>query len=368
MGIKKILIIFPDNHILYSPTILNIINDLENYYFIHLLIPNRKKLNNTSLNNTSIYQYSNNIFEVIEKLMLKIDGFINLFINKRILYSLYKILIIRIYITLNKDIKLTNYHAVICIDNIGFFAGLIKSKKIHYISLEFYKNDLLDIFLKKNMVSIKTLVIQNMERKNIFFKEYNGKVFFIPNSPIYTCIEKNEKCVNTVIYSGSFIEKFGKNKIIQFANKYNEFKIYIIGPNKIEKNNNENIIFKNKYIQNKDLNNYLAKFEIGLALYDFDVMKKEEKEHFFILSSGKVHNYMNARVPVIATRCSGLEFIEVYNSGILLENTDPRDIYLAILKIKKNYNIYQNGCKEAAKKYDFKAYSKKYLRFINESE
>lgn len=88
-------------------------------------------------------------------------------------------------------------------------------------------------------------------------------------------------------------------------------------------------------------------------------------------SSNKLFEYMASGKPIISTVKMGYCLLERYNCGFSIENNTPQELAKNILKVKNmSVNEYdqikQNGLK-AAKDFDFKNLTKKYIEIIEEN-
>lgn len=86
-------------------------------------------------------------------------------------------------------------------------------------------------------------------------------------------------------------------------------------------------------------------------------------------SSNKLFEYMASGKPIISTVKMGYSIIEKYNCGLELENSSPKDLAEAILKIKgmtlEEYEILGVNAKRGAEDFDFNVLTGKLIKVIN---
>lgn len=103
--------------------------------------------------------------------------------------------------------------------------------------------------------------------------------------------------------------------------------------------NCDNIFFSTNPVPNEELDELISSAKIGIATYSIEHLGYRAEN--MGLAAGKIGNYLKCGVPVIATRVHSLSYLEKYNCGVLVDNTEQ--IEEAVKKIINDYNSYVDG-------------------------
>jgi hypothetical protein len=361
---KLILIIFLDSHFAYSPTLQNLSEILSTKYEIFFF--GRSKINESKIN--SFYYDPNIKFPKLYFFAKIFDSILYRLIKKRIIIAFldYHFFSKKIFKIKNK--KNYDFYKILGVDTLATLIGIKIFGSCHFISLEIYKSQLINLYLSYKINCINSLMIQSIKRKKTLLKKYNGPTFFIENSPFYKKIYKRKFIKNSIIFFGSFLPVMGSEIVKAFAKDYPEFKITIRGPVKLDFDTYKlpiNCFVDNKYICSAAIQKYLNVFELSFCFYDTNSFKEDYKDTFSNGVSGKMYNYFNALVPIIGNSSDGLKAIKQYSAGILVNKPNSDSIYNAICKIRENYNFYVRGCRLAAIDLNFQKKAKKYISFLS---
>jgi hypothetical protein len=354
---KKILVIFPTEWVAYSPTILNLIDALRSDFSLKVIAIDNNKYDNTYLDKA--------FFEIIRipPLLFKLLAALGL-------YRIFK------FYLLKHKLKGKQSDIVIGVDSIGFYTAQKLFGEAHFLSLELEKNY---FFKKINPKSIISITIQTEERLKFLFPDYQGKIFYIPNSPILRPISvKKRNCEQfSTIFFGNAHPNHGTFTCIEAISELEDVSITIKGiiansvrafvkkryAHLLEK---RRIVLDDTYISQDAVLDYLVQFDAGFCLYDLDLINKGDF-NYISCPSGKVFNYFGAGVPVIGLDTLGLKCVKIYNAGILVNVSSKTEIINAIKTIRSNYIEFRNNCFKAAKAFDFMDNSKMYKTFLLET-
>ena len=364
---KQIIIFFPDAHLPHSPTLLNLIEILK-FEFNVAIFYEASPTNSFSLDGVELIPVETKricnhwyfkIARILDALIFRLTG--SKFVSSALHLFDFKKNVRKHHILNSRKNKI-----FIGVDYIGAFTALEFSNSFHFISLEIYPHELMHSLLIKKKAKIESMVIQSIERLEMFIPNPYFEYFLIQNAPSYVELKPKKVSTGTLIYLGSFIPKMGSELILNFAEAYGEYQITIKGiiPGRYANKFPKNVLADGKYTAQQDLQEYLSQYHVGLCLYDFSRVNRKEFDHFNHLPSGKMYNYFNAGIPVIGVRCAGLNPVEKFNAGLLLDDLKPSSINKALIEINKNYDYYVNGCKKAAKHYDFNKNAQEYMDFL----
>lgn len=349
MDRKKILIVFLDEWISYSPTILNIISLFKIRYEVEILTVNNGAYNNN--------------YEMCHSHIININNFIYRYAAKLSVYRLLKTTLAIKYFFINLSKK--KYDLVIGVDSDGYFVSKIYYKSAFYLSLEI-KNDLY-MFLSK-ILGIKNIVIQSKERLSYLNIDCHN-VYILPNSPIVLDKTKYPSIASRqykLLYLGNVIESHGLNDCINTLYLVDEK--YTLTIKGISQSSNrylkhimqkheklirkKRLIISTEYIPQEKIIDYVKTFYIGFCFYDFNLISKNDF-NYISSPSGKLYNYLASGVPVIGSDIVGLKVVEQFETGRLIKHYSPQSILEQIKNIEGNYKKYVNNCIIASEKFEF---------------
>ncbi len=391
---QRIIIIFPDDWLSYSPTIINLANIASHIASVHIITVDESKFQpNTFHSNDNIRLHFINlmgdsyVFKVIKLLESCFIRLFDVFFDLGFFGSikLREIIVPRTFekflrlLKLRKAIKeiSTKDDIMIGIDNIGILSVTSLNRSVHALSLEIGKNVFYYFIDWKYVASIVT---QTFERREYWLPTQlkNIATFYVQNSPIFNAF-KSPKVKNNnfkIIYLGFLSLDYNAiDTIVQSLYLLpSQYSLTLKGPkNKftedilISKYGNlykdKRLSFDYSYVSNDHLLSYLNQFSIGITLYDIATLPYY---NFNVIScpSGKLFNYYHAAIPVIGNDILGLKSALDFNAGILLDELTAESIANAILKISCNYNWYSYNSKCAAKYFDFNTNISPFLQFI----
>ncbi|MDX8126525.1 glycosyltransferase [Methylomonas sp. OY6] len=347
---KNALIIFPNDWVYYSPTVLNAVEILsQNGITPYLIYPHTSRY----ISPESLSEHQISFPKKLENLIFRLK-LANLYFSALCLTRIlkYKLCGVR-------------FDLIIGVDSLGHILASIAYKNAIYLSLELQTGFLNFV---SRLFPITYLLIQSKERKDFFNPARSTQTFLIQNSPILKKIEITNKNKNKkLIYFGTLSKKHGIEACIN-ALYYldNDYTLTIKGIPSSHNNtyyqellkNYENLIKINRilfdfsYIDQNNISEYLSEFSIGFCFYDFELISKGDF-NYISSPSGKLFNYFSAGIPVIANDIIGFRPITETNSGVLLPSVDSVQISQAITQIMNNYNFYSKNATEASIKYDF---------------
>lgn len=345
---KSILIVFPDEWLQYSPSVLNLYECCKKHHYTKLVYVDNGRFKNDGL----VEHYAT----------IKIGKTAAYFWRKTFGYKFYKI--IRLLFSL-LFIKLFDkrYDIVIAIDSSGYVATKLLFSNAIYFSLETEK----DIYYKLSQkLGIETLLIQSKERKEYMIgNDESVNVFYLQNSPIlnpdivlYTGIKEKR-----ILYMGNIEFGYGLEHFIDCINELEEEYTLTLKGIKNEKYYNwlqeryvdiiksGKLIFDFNYVEQSKIIEYVSHFYIGITGYDLELAK--QSFNYFSSPAGKLFNYYAAGVPVIGIDIIGLKSVKDFNTGVLIESVNVSQIKAAIKTIESNYATCVSNCLEASQEFNF---------------
>lgn len=375
----RILLIFPEEHLSYSPTTLNVFRELQKHYETSLIAfaPNKRSKKRMEDKDVLLIETPTWHRYLLKPLLILYSLFqkkMNYQLLKKIgLSSFYRLFLLKIQVK-----PFIKSHEIIAIDFIStWLCQEVFDKKIHYLSLEIYEGD--PFFMMIDDSKLKSVFIQNEERYNFIFKKKQSKTFYIQNAPEYIPFKTlNADERKGLLFLGSAEIGFGIYSCLDFIKQYSEFTLTIKGQmlNEVKDTiyskygdliSTQRLIIDTNYVEQHELASYLNKFRIGFCFYDTR-QPKMDKFNYHTAPSGKLFQYHASGIPVIASDLPGLNSVRNYNTGVMIPDLSPETIYKAIQTIKANYGIMVDNSFIAADFYDFTKSIKPYVEVFKQAE
>lgn len=369
----KVLFFFPEGNLPYSPSTLGLAKSLKELgnevYF--LVGYKTKELDLLEFN----YQHISFSPSLFDKFLFYYKK--NSFYRRK--YNFFKLLNMNeflCYLSLKRVINFYKPDKVVSVDLLSAFL-LEKAYQgdKYLLSLEISNLKFAD---KIDFKIFKGIFCQTIKRFNYLTKnQCSGNYFFLPNSTPFRQISIPARNPNNLIYAGFATVGFGILSCIDFILSSKIYTLTIKGKLTDEVRNicltiyselieKSRIIIDETYSTEDEFNSYLLPFYIGFCFYDlrYDYINNY---NYISAPSGKLHKYLAAGIPVIGSNIEGLQLIEDFQCGILIDRLDNESIESAISKIHKNYDFYSINALNAAKTFDFSFHcNKASLLIINE--
>jgi len=346
---KSVLIVFPDEWLQYSPSVLNFYQCCSEKYHTKLVY-----VDNDHFKNKGLAKNSSSI---------KIGKFAAYFWRKTVGYKFYKV--IRLFFLL-LYIRLFNrrYDLVVAIDSTGYLVTKLLFGDAVYYSLEAEKDSYYKVC---RTLGISTLIIQSKERGDYMVGQEEGvKVFYIQNSPLLAnvALKPKNSDAKRILYMGNIEFGYGLEQFITCIKELGtEYTLTLKGIKNARFDNwlhqhygemiaSGRLILDNSYVEQSKIVEFVSAYHIGITGYDLELAKKSF--NYFSSPAGKLFNYYAAGVPVIGINIVGLKSVLDLEAGVLLEEVTPATIKTAIATIEANYDQCRANCLLAARDFDYK--------------
>lgn len=376
---KNILIFFEGPHLAYSPSTIQLYDELSKKYMVTILAQNPDNYNGQRISNRNVFYYpyygvkTRHYYLLIFYLLSPFNKKIKLFKKLGLGYRDYFFR----YLHVKKMIEKSNFDRILCIDISNLFFLSLLNLKVDFLSLEICKDHHLLPFIK--FENINCVIIQSKQRYDFLFPQLPLKTFILQNAPTYIEIESKIR-QHCNIYSGAAHDSFGFYHCLKYLQKYPDEKMLLQGallPNdKLTVENDypqlltENrLIINLDYLENDSVVDFISNYEIGFCFYNFDhPYIKSNAFNYKSAPSGKMFKYLAAAVPVICSNIEGFNFVEEFQCGIQINSLDEVSIRNAVIEIRNNYSMYVENSKRAAKHFSFDKAVLPYMEFIAKSE
>ena len=373
---KKVLIVFTDRHLAYSPSTLNLYDSLANDFDVTILsfepdpayslqrIENRK---------VKYIIRPNEINPQPKSLFKRIKYEIKKTINHR-LKKLMNPLISDTANALINEVKQFNGE-IIAVDFFALWSIQQTGRSAHLLSLELIDRD--GYRLDCDMSKIKSVIIQSESRYQYLFNSKVLNYFIVQNAPKYIDTELNIEIRNPfqLVFCGSAMPWFGIFSCIEFLCDYPEYTLTIKGAVPLFVKNvikekfydlleSKRLILDEVYLSQTELNEYLQKFYIGFVFYDHYRFDSINTFNYKTAPSGKLFQYYNAGIPVICNSLEGLDSVDSLSTGISINSMSSLQIKRAIENINLNYKAMSMNSIKASKYFYFSTNVKPFINFL----
>ena len=369
---KSILIVFSDEWVAYSPTVINLYDVLSEDFNVRIVafessLNNQKKLmdrnadcidiskENTFPINKAIYLF----FRLTEKILTlnsKIDVF-GLF-KKVNSYSLLKAFL------LWKKIRGLQVDEIIGVDFLSLWVAQTVFGKGHLLSLEIGDIPNNNVFYRLvDRKKIQSVLIKTEERYQYLFDSLKIKTTLVQNAPIFKPLISYPSNCEGLIFCGLAAPKHGINECLDFIAESSEHIMTVKGivPEDVKQKiqskyehlvSQGRLILDESYVEREDFAEYLSQFDIGFCFYDLDP-SSSSYFHYLTAPSGKLFNYYAAGIPVIGSDIPGLSSVKDFEAGVLIKNRSVESLREAINTIRADRMKFKKNCLKAAEYFSF---------------
>lgn len=374
---EHVLILFHGEHIAYSPTLIQLYDELSKKYEVTITAEHPIGFNNQKLANRNVLYHRHyhvkgrHIYLVLFYILALFNKEVKYFKKNKINYKEYFFR----FRFIKKQLQKKAYKRVISIDNMNLFFCSVLKIKTDFLSLELCVDEQVLRLVDDRLINC--VIIQSKERYEYLFKEKKFITFYVQNAPSFQEIElKTER--RGLIFAGSAYSLVGFYHCLNYLKAYTAEKLTVQGAimkpdrDKVNKEyadlvDNNRLIINNNYLENDEVVEYISNYEIGFCFYNFEeTVISSNYFNFISAPSGKMFKYMAAGVPVVCSNILGFKFVNEFQCGILIDNLSEEAIRAAILKIRDNYDFYVENTQKVAKHFSFDKAITPYLEWIEQ--
>lgn len=365
---KSVVIIFPDPHLAYSPTVLGLRRELSARFETRILAFRNRQFPDVD---EPFVQYLE-----IPLLPAKIYGLVNRY-STHWGKQLLRLLMRR---SVQKHLGQHVYDHIIGVDpvSIWLLGNGYKSAALHLLSLELTDNTTL-YTNRIDWKCISSLIIQSEVRRLAIAPHFSSPVFYLQNAPVFKTGERKQFMPqpSSLLFAGTGTAKFGLLHVLNFLQLYPEYTVTIQGkvlPSEmilIERDyahllSEGRLVINRTYLTEDELKREAAKFRIGFCFYDFGY-PEIDNINYRTAPSGKMFLYFAAGVPVVGIEIEGLAPVIQFNAGKLINSMSPQAIHAAIQEIEIDYSSKVEGCYAAAEHFSFDRSAAKFIAFLQDN-
>ncbi|MBM0744678.1 glycosyltransferase [Phormidium sp. CLA17] len=361
---KKVLVIFPNEWLAYTPTLLNLTKETSDDFDFKVLTIDDGTYKNSALSGE---QFD---FIPIHPLIPKVQSWLVNAFGASKFYQLAKIIVLFI----RTKAYVGKVDEVIAIDSAGLWIAQKAFGNCHFMSLELF-TDLL--FKQCDLSLIESVIIQTQERYDYLFGDVDIKTSFIQNAPVYqpSLIKQRDITSKKAIFLGNANARNGVYYCIEAIRNIEDISLTIKGTissddrKQIETQyadllKSKKVIIDDRYLEQDELIEYLSQFYVGFCFYDLSCTDDTTRFNFVSVPSGKLFNYYAAGVPVIGSSLPGLISVKEFETGLLLKNISTEEVLQALEYIDNRHEELSENCLKAAAHFDFNSSVKPFREYL----
>ncbi len=264
----------------------------------------------------------------------------------------------------------------------GYLVSKIKRKKIIYDAHEYF-TEVPEVvnrpLVKKVWTSLEKNIVPRLDHAytvcesiaELFTKKYKTPFEVIRNVPFAQAGNRKEikKESKIILYQGALNDGRGLEECITAMQWVEDAKLCLVGEGDLSQqlrqhcknlNLNNQVIFKG-YLRPEELKDITPQATIGLNL-----LENKGLNYYYSLAN-KAFDYIQSGVPAINMNFPEYQKLNsAFETSILLDDLDPKEIAKAIKALLNNNEFYQklqNNCKKAAKVYVWEKEQLKLIQF-----
>lgn len=335
----RVLILFSDEWLAYSPTVINLFHHLRERSDVMIVAIDTGKYGR--LNEAGIFyvRVPLQIARLLEALGM---------------YGWVKALLLR------RAIQIHPHDQIVAVDSIAAWSAQSLRRRFHYLSLEIRKDG---FFKRLRRASIASVTIQSGERYRYLFGTATLPTHLVQNAPVYRGRPKTSRRASALVFFGNAIPKHGVWQCVEFVRQAPQWELTIKGniPSAVRNIiddkfddllTSQRLVLDSEYVAEDEVPAYLAQFYAGFCFYDRTLIDPSDF-NYLSSPSGKLFNYYAAGLPVIASDMIGLTSVETFQTGVTLATLDSSSIRAALAAIRSRHEDYVENCFRAAEHFSF---------------
>ena len=353
---RKVLIVFPDDWLAYSPTVTNLRDHLAQDFEVSIIAFDSafcaQKLQRPNVCYIQLPARMLRWLQMLQRWLPRVSGRLHVSAWAKAFYFC-------------RRLREFQPDEVIAVDPLAMWCAqksFRRSKvRLHMVSLELHQRD---PFVKLLDASrIDSVLTQTPERYEHLFPRQALRVFYVQNAPVCpppsTLPTENR---TGLVHCGTATPRFGICRSLDFLREYPDFHLTVQGLMNDESKraladyadliDTGRLNLNTEYLETAELLKFLRRFRIGFCFYDFRHLPRNSFNYLNV-PSGKMFNYYAAGVPVIGVEIPGLKSVQEFEAGILLTDLSPSAIRGAIERVESDHARYSANCLAAAEHFSF---------------
>lgn len=354
----KLLVIFPDEYLAYSPSVINLRDVLSEDFDVSVLAFAPQHVTRQRLERPGITYLS--IPRAMETTCAWLSGWVaRLGRPFNCLKALRALWLLRAARRFRPD-------QVVGVDFLGLWVAQKAFGSGHLLSLEIRLEDY--FYRRANRAAIRSVLTQDEERYRHQFPDGGVQPphFVVPNSPVFRPLPddvRRGRDPSRLVFFGSALAEFGIFQCLDFLVAHPRFTLTVRGAMSEtiraeiaarygELLADERLIVDRQYVENDQVAAYLSQFRIGLCCYDLSQFGANAF-NYATGSAGKLFNYYAAGVPVVGSDLPGMRSVREFDAGVLIPAFTPENLLAAVERIEADYDRLAENALRAAAHFSF---------------
>jgi hypothetical protein len=356
-GAVDVLIIFPNDWAAYSPTLLNLVRMLSEEVSVRV-VALRSRFDVSALDETRF------VFAPLRPSLIKLLGRLGLQRIAALVLIMWRA-------------RSENPGVIIGVDSAGgLVAQWLWRKPYFFVSLEVERGLLFRLIRLRR---IAAMAIQTRERLEYLFGGTPPEIrtVLVHNAPILTSPAAAKPAppgTARCVFLGSALPEHAIMESIRALRAGGQWSLTVKGMMPPEVHDAVRLEFADLmeagrlvldagYVEQRDIVDYLSRFDIGLCLYNFQHIARDDF-NYLSCPSGKLFNYFGAGLPVVGTDMLGLRPVSENDAGVLVKGLAPSTIDAAVQAVMSDYDRFSKGSARAAARYDFRLSAAPFIQQI----
>jgi glycosyltransferase involved in cell wall biosynthesis len=345
---KTCLVVFPDDYIAYSPTVLNLL----------------ALLSAAGIETRVITFESDHPINglVADENLIRVHPRVKQALTRLRFYADYKLR--RLIARIRKEPACDHY---IGVDSLGALALQAAGiARFDLLSLEVHRDE---YFERLDLSRIRSVVIQSSERYSFLFPERGPEFHLVQNAPVMESPAEPRTLHGPprLVFLGNAIPSHGIFECIELVSSEPELTLEVCGlvPPRIAdcitaSPGAKRIHVRTQYVDQADLRRYLDAFDIGICLYNV----ARSDFNYQSVPSGKLFNYFSVGLPVVATDLIGLRSVTDFGAGVVVRSNALHTLKSAVQAICNDYSSYSSGAARPGTTFSFQRMAQPYVESI----
>jgi glycosyltransferase involved in cell wall biosynthesis len=354
MARLKLLILFPDEWLAYSPTVINLFHRLREEHDVAVVAIDTGKYLRLNEAGVEYVQINLQLARALEALGV---------------YRLWKALLLRG--------RIARYapDAIVAVDSAAAWAAQSRGYRIHYLSLEAKR----DGFLRRlRPDGIASVIVQTAERYRFLFGDAQLSTHLVQNAPVFRGPQRRARNTNALVFLGNAIPKHGIFQCVEFLRLSARWTLTVKGniPGNVRERleaehaqliESGRLLLDDAYLAEDEVPEFLASFYAGFCFYDRELIDPDDF-NYLTSPSGKLFNYYAAGVPVVASDMPGLSSVGERQTGVAVASLAADTIAAAVATIELRHGELVENCLRAAEHFSFDKAIEPFVRALTPLE
>lgn len=247
------------------------------------------------------------------------------------------------------------------VDFLGMCIAQRSCAHAHLLSLEVNREH--PFYSAMDPARIASVIIQSEERYAHLFPEQRVRRFIVQNAPVFRGPPRISDEPAGLVFSGTAIREFGIFACLDLMKELPALRLTVHGAmpevtrSEMARDyrgllDDGRVIVDREYVELQQMPAYLSRFKVGLCLYDL-AYPAIDTFNYHTAPSGKLFAYFAAGVPVVCSNVRGLRAVADFDAGVMVDDLSPRTLRAAVETVLERHAEMRRNCLAAAAHFSF---------------